>query len=746
MARRNGALALLALGLLSTAASAQGGAPPVGDAIQWRNVGPGGGGWIESLAWLAARPDTLLLGCDVGGFYVSADAGGSWAISNDGLRDYFIESIALSPADPDIILLGTESGIFRSGNGGLSWQWQRTGFPPAERHGFSAPVAAVCFDLADATIAYAAIGRPRWGSGGAGTVYRSEDAGLTWSVPHPTDALPAEAVASDLEAAPDGTYLLLATDRGLFRSEDRAATWSPVTDGLPHLDVEEVAIAPSDPSVAYCTLRTTARDDRPFDGGVYRSDDGGLTWAPASGGLATRVGRADEPNPMTSSYEQIVVDPTDRDTAYVGDSAWVSAGVSKTVDGGRSWTRVTDHYSDNKNMDYGWITRWGPGVTCLTIHPSRPGRLAFGTSGHVFVTEDAGATWEQRYCRQEPDGRFRGTGLEVTCLFDVVPDPYAPNRTFFCYYDIGLLVSGDQGASFGRLHQGMEHDGNCFAVVADPADPDKLWACTGQWASNVGTVCRSTDGGETWTAADPSLPNGGTRALVLDPASPTGRRTLWVTVEGEGVYRSEDDGLSWTDAAAGLPEEARKHPAGLVMDPADPSHLRLALSGPPSAAAGLFETTDGGESWRRVSDQTPFAGAQNLVADRADFDVLYLCRREHYDRAAQPPQLYPGGLYRSDDGGRTWTQLLDYHFVSSVAVSPADPSVLYVGANDHPYHDDNATWGVLRSDDGGATWTRELSGLTSTHVTTIRVDPHDPTRLWLGTGGNGAFVGVDTKL
>lgn len=751
MARRGSGWALLVGAMVCVVPAAAGDAPPppLGNAIEWRSIGPGGGGWIESLAWHPQDPDTLLLGCDVGGFYLSADGGLNWAIHNEGLRDYFVESIAVSPADPMTLLLGTESGVFRSGDGGLTWEWQREGFPPAERYSFSAPVSVVCFDPADPRVAYAGIGRPRWGSGGAGTVYRSEDEGRTWSIPHARDALPPEAVVSDLEATADGRTLLLATDHGLFRSEDRGATWDPSGDGLPHSDVEEVAAAPSNAAVVYCTLRTKARDDEPFDGGVYRSDDGGRTWRQASAGLPMRVGAADEPEPMTSSYQQIVVDPRDPDIAYVGDAAWVTAGVSKTVDGGQTWRQVTLHGSEPRNMDYGWITQWGPSVTCLEVHPRQPDRLAFGTSGHVFVTADGGATWEQRYCRMEGDGTFRGTGLEVTCLFDIVPDPYSPGRVFFGYYDVGLLVSEDGGTLFQRHHQGMEHEGNCFTVVVDPADRAKLWACTGEWATNAGRICRSGDGGRTWRVvgrAETGLPDGATRTLILDPSSPPGRRTLHVTVEGFGVYRSDDDGDSWISISSGLPEGARGHPAGLILNPANPRHLRVALSGPPSSGAGLFETRDGGGSWQRVSGDTPFADVQRLLADPTDWETLYLCRREHYDRTVEPAQLYPGGLFRSADGGRTWTQILDYHFVSSVAVSPLDGHVLYAATTDHPYHDDNASWGLLRSPDGGATWTRELAGLTSTHVTCVRVDPLEPRRLYVGTGGNGAFVGMDREI
>ena len=84
--------------------------------------------------------------------------------------------------------------------------------------------------------------------------------------------------------------------------------------------------------------------------------------------------------------------------------------------------------------------------------------------------------------------------------------------------------------------------------------------------------------------------------------------------------------------------------------------------------------------------------------------ALYVCQRSMYDRAVDPPVTRPGGLFRSTDGGVTWTQLVDYHFAHRLTVSPLDPRVLYLGTTDHPYHDDSIAAGLLKSEDGGEGW------------------------------------------
>jgi len=755
---------LITIGQTSATPNAE--SAPDGKDITWRSVGPGGGGWIQSITWDPIDAETLHVGCDVGGYYFSADAGQHYEIRNAGLVDFFFEALAVHPRDPRIILAGTESGIHRSADQGRTWQWIRQGFPPVQQFAFSAPIGAIAFDPQRPSRVYAGIGRPRWNKEGAGAIYCSDDTGLTWRLIS-AGQLAADAIVRDIELKPgDSQTILVATQRGIFRSHDSGQTWTPSNDGLPQANVEELAFAPSSPDTVYASLQTTARDNQPFDGGVCRSDDAGKTWRPVNGeGMPRRVGGSSQSPYMTSQIKELAVDPRDPNVVYAGSQSWVTAGVYKSVDGGQHWTRTTRHGQQNEpNMDYGWISFWGPAVECLSVSTVRPGRIAFGTSGHVFTSDNGGETWQQRYCRQIPamgtgadrpdqsqpplpDGRFSGNGLEVTCLNAVVPDPTARERLWFCYADIGLLVSDDGGQSFRRSFQGMKHSGNCFTVVVDPAETSTVWAATGQWSHNAGDICRSDDGGRTWQIVgtpDTWLPDGQVRHLVLDARSPAEQRRLLATVKGSGIYESRDGGRSWHPIHGDLPVAAVKEPRGLLIAPADPQHLVVALGGVSETGAGIYATRDGGRSWKRLHEAGMFANITSLAADPQDMDCLYVTARQHYDHATR--KSYPGGLFVSRDGGRNWNRLLDFRFIQAVAVSSVDRRILYVGTNDHPYHDAYAAAGLLKSHDGGLTWQRENSGLSHRGVHCLSISPHDPSLLYLGTGGNGAFIGKDTVI
>jgi len=216
-----------------------------------------------------------------------------------------------------------------------------------------------------------------------------------------------------------------------------------------------------------------------------------------------------------------------------------------------------------------------------------------------------------------------------------------------------------------------------------------------------------------------------------------------VTVKEHGLFDSRDGGQGWTCVNGDLPLGAATRLRGLVLDPTAPRHIVVAADGSVTKDAGVYATRDGGKTWQRTSVGLDVGNIQCLTADPQDFGVLYLGARELFDRQADPPVMRPGGVFRSRDHGRTWEQILAYHFVSTVVVHPRDNRRLYVGTTDHPYHDDDRAEGVLRSTNGGATWTRENGGLSLPQVSFLRIDPRDPSVLYAGTGGNSVFIGHD---
>lgn len=711
--------------------------------IIWRNIGPGGGGWIQSIGASPHARDGLFVGCDVGGFYRSDDGGASYAIHNAGLTDYWIECIIPHPKHPKTLYIGCESGVYRSDDGGHSWRWLRKGFPEPHAHRWSAPIGALAIDPAAPNTIYAGIGRPRLFKEGAGAVYKTTDAGESWSRINAPGSLPPDALVSDILVDPrDGRRLLLACQRGVFRSDDAGITWHPTNDGLPQPHARRLARCQSQPDILYLTIRSEP-GKAPWQGGVYRSDDNGLTWQPRLHGLRQGVGKPGAADPLTANYDRIVAHPKNPDIAYVGGSGWVNAAVFKTTDGGKSWTDVVRR-GENQNIDMGWITMWGPSVKCLSMSPLDPELLYFGTSGHVFKTADGGGRWTQAYTRTLPDGRFAGTGLEVTCLHTVEVHPKLRGHLYLGYYDIGLLISTDDGATFSRHVEGIaprELQNSCLAVAFDPDDPEHLWAAFGQWHENEGVVGESHDGGRTWTMIgkpETGLPAARHRPLIVDASTPKTARRLFTVAEGHGVFASDDGGRSWRAQNEGLPHGDVR---ALAQDPQNPRALICALGDHRSGPGAVYRSEDSARSWKVACPSLPAADIKALAIAPGDPRRLYITAREKHIAG----KTYPGGVFRSDDAAATWSRVLDDNFSEALAIDPRDPDTAYVGRTDHPYHDNSTGEGIWITRDGGATW-QPINGTTLTclKVHTITLDPHDPNRVLVGTGGNGAFVSAPT--
>ena len=211
-------------------------------------------------------------------------------------------------------------------------------------------------------------------------------------------------------------------------------------------------------------------------------------------------------------------------------------------------------------------------------------------------------------------------------------------------------------------------------------------------------------------------------------------KELFAALDEHGVYVSRDLGVSWQASNQGLPTAAIQAFAA-VPGAADAFVCVLGSKG--KELGGIYRSDDGCRSWHKVSGGLPVGDVKNLAIAPSDPTVLYLAMR---DRQVGDVAV-PGGVYRSEDGWTIWQQVLRNHFVQGLAVHPTQPRTVLAGLNDHPYHDQCTGGGVLGSRDGGATWqSLNDASLTVRQVTVLRFDPHHPDRVLAGTGGNAAFV------
>lgn len=265
-----------------------------------------------------------------------------------------------------------------------------------------------------------------------------------------------------------------------------------------------------------------------------------------------------------------------------------------------------------------------------------------------------------------------------------------------------------------------------------------------------GGVWKSTDSGTTFKPVFDKQPVQSIGAIAIDPTNP---KTVWVgtgegwtrnTVSiGDGIYKSTDGGDTWTNM--GLPNSERI--VKVVVDPKDGNTVFACVPGKlwsDSADRGLYKTTDGGKHWSLILKGGNLStGCSSISMDAQDPNVIFAgmwdFRRKGWtfrSGGASPTAKSDSGLYRSADGGKTWTQITPVSNKGfpakpygriAVAIAPSKSSVVYALV-------ESTDSALYRSDDGGNTWSKrdksQLMVWRPFYFANLIVDPHNPERLF----------------
>jgi photosystem II stability/assembly factor-like uncharacterized protein len=255
--------------------------------------------------------------------------------------------------------------------------------------------------------------------------------------------------------------------------------------------------------------------------------------------------------------------------------------------------------------------------------------------------------------------------------------------------------------------------GRCPAATGVAGRPNEFY-----FGHANGGVWKTIDAGRVWTPVFDSQPVASIGAIAVAHSAPdvvyvgTGESTLRdSTGYGNGVYRSNDAGRTWTH----LGLDATQHIGKIAIDPKNPNVAFVAAIGKLYAASperGVFRTRDGGKTWQKVLFKNDDVGAVEVVIDPTNSNVVYAglwnTRRPPWYTYA-PTNGPGGGIFKSTDGGTTWHQLTTGLPTGTtgrigIAVAASNPRRVYAVVDCLP-----SDGGVFRSDDAGATWTK-LSG------------------------------------
>ena len=338
---------------------------------------------------------------------------------------------------------------------------------------------------------------------------------------------------------------------------------------------------------------------------------------------------------------------------------------------------------------------------------------------------------------------------------EIALDPKDPFTFYVALATGGLLKTSNNGDTFKAVFE-KEAVASIGAVAVSPADPSVVWVGTGEandrnssgWGAGV---YRSTDRGGSWTQVGLAQ----SRAIARIVVHPTDPAIAWVAAMGDlwmpgperGLYKTSDAGKTWRAVlTATAPYGDRVGCGDVVLDPGDPNVLYAALyarrrtpwsfaAGPDATdqkdVGGVFKSTDGGETWNKLTQGLPpGTGRIGLSVHARNPRIVYAIVQsdEGGGVTLRDVRSKRGGVFRSEDGGATWTRTspLDPRpfYFSQIRVDPENDKKVYVlGLALHV------------SEDGGRTFREDRFDKVHPDCHALAVDPRNIKRLVLGTDG-----------
>ena len=728
--------AALACGFAFAVSAAQ---TDVTGALQWRQVGPFRGGWSTIALGIAEQPDTFYFGAAGGGVWKTEDAGATWHSLGDKLGAASVGAMAIAPSNAQTIYVGTGqveprydvasgNGVYKSTDGGRTWN---SAGLAATRH-----IGAILVDPRNADMVLVGALGHYFGPNKERGVYKSSDGGKSWKQ---TLFVDENTGVVDLAADPQNPDVIYAAawqsrnwpwlsyfqpnagpGSGVYKSMDGGSSWKRLTgNGWPTASLGRIGLAAANGGRVYAVVKVSPGSGNVHhaahvdEGGLYRSDDAGATWALA----------AKESWLQNDYFARITVDPANRDRLY-------SAGQSirRSDDAGKTWTIVKGAPGGD---DYHYL--W--------INPKHAERMVTASDQGTVVSVDGGKTWSDWY--NQPTGQF----------YHVAADNRFPYWIYSGQQDsgtVGASSRSDYGALSFRDWNPVGGDERDYDIP-DPQDANIVYGSglggrLSRWDKRTGDVQNIAP----WPT---SASYGGRptafkyRYTWITPIAVSSRPPYALYQGAQMLFRSLDRGATWQVISPDLsakdptakdcegdlaPVKARACGYGVVfsigLSPRDNDAIWIGTDD-----GTIQRTRDAGKHWDNVTPrQVPAWGKVSSVDVSATApDSAYVAIDNHRQDDFRPLVL------RTHDGGKTWTDISKGlpadQFVAVVRADPLKSGLLYAGTET----------GVFVSFDDGAHWQSLRNNLPTALVNDLLVHGDD---LIAATQGRALWILDDVTL
>ena len=601
-----------------------------------------------------------------------------------------IIAIANDPTNPQIVYAGSfGSGVFKSQDGGRSWTSVNRGLS-------NLYIYSLAIDPQHPATIYAGTYR--------GQVYKTVDGGYSWT--WSGNGMQQDAVVYSIAVDPYTPDNLYAATRGdstdghapwngvVYRSWDGGYSWAPSLINVGGVNVQDWA---------YCVTVNINGHNQIYaathEHGPFRSDDFGKTWFSINGGINDLSARAIIFNPQ----------PEFATTLYLG--VWHFDSVYKSTNNGALWDLANDGKPYVK-------------VYSMMIDPLSTETVYLASFSHGILKTTSGADdWQY-------------AGLLTNEIYSIAVNPILSNNLLAGTSGDGIYRSADSSNNWQHSNTGI-NNAMVTAQVHPPSNARKIYI------SVYGAgVYQTDDRGQTWQEFNSGLTDKWVHNLVLNPGNPN---QLYALTDTGGLFRNDlNSNMGWVEAGSGLPLTALHVPAypadhpfataemqeyaftpqapdtetqetttGLLTMTYAPSNPLVAYLG--TNGQGVQKSTDGGMSWQAAG--LTGNAIYSITVDPQDPDLLYAATN------------YPGSMKVSPDGGTNWNDAalpLDFY---TLAASPYESGVVYAGTGAGIYLYQSGTFTLL--------------GLSNKTVTAIAIDPYRANVIYAGTT-SGAYYSINS--
>ena len=532
-----------------------------------------------------------------GKIFKTTNFGENWREVLDS--DALVRHILINPENPDIMYASTgifdrdcvkEEGVWKSTDGGETWFHANSGLTDLT-------VCGLFMDTRNPDILWACTGREEmFGGDSTGEIFTTSDGGVSWIKVFPKFNQTVWVIDSITTSGSNSNIIYAASEGTFYFSHDGGDSWSKSHYNIPGVYTGipvGIATHPNDENTIFINS---------YSGGVFESNDGGMTWLPKNIGYTG------------AEMNDIIINPNNSKVVL----ATGISGIAKSNDGGMSWEGAGNCSIGALGFGIGPI---GEQTVLEMNHQDNNNYLCGASYGtHLLKTTDK-FNWivvhdfrdngvplnhgigDIEYANNNGDIVYVGIRYRTLPLIIDRPHHYDPDIVSY-----GMFKSLDGSDSWNQIINGLdETTQNIQTITVHPTNPDIVYC--GVYGFGI---YKTTDGGDYWSAANEGLISYLIASIAIDPNNPD---VIYAGAEDGGLYKSLNGGDTWEVSVLGMDPEASIR--SIVIDPTDSQIIYAS-----DWHTGVYRSNDGGERWWPLNEGLTQRSVQKLAIS-SDGGTLY---------------------------------------------------------------------------------------------------------------------------